>query len=603
MLEWLRQRSLGATGQFPPIPACQGRYPPARGTTSGPENCVGDTKIAWVTRMKDDTKPDAHYAAGLSRDGLVPLEAILCTEELTRRPPREPDYQTEHRALARLVQALADSPSTILQTLADTLLDVFKADSAGLSLLTEDGKSFYWPAIAGGWKPHLGGGTPRDFGPCGDVLDRNMPLLFTRWERRYPYLLQATPLAEEGLLVPFYVGGKAVGTIWAIAHTDQRRFDAEDLRQLESLGRFASAAYQTVHAEEGRRSAVNLMEEAIRARHAVESLNNSLRESEERYRILFERYRTLFELGPVAVFSCDAAGKIQMFNRRALELWGREPSPARRFSGAHSLLDADGSTLAPEQSPVAKVLNGTPEIRAEELILERPDGSRLTVLANVRPLKNDRGEIIGAIEGFYDITERKQAEARQQLLIDELNHRVKNTLATVQSIAAHTLTDAAGAEAQKHFDDRLIALSRTHDVLARASWERASIRELLDQELEPFRSRSPFLLEGPEIDLRPKAALALGLAFHELATNAAKYGALSVPAGRLRVKWQRLTAAPPGGLRLQWAEARGPAVKKPACRGFGLSVIERGLALELGGKVALDFKTSGVVCLMEIPRC
>jgi PAS domain S-box-containing protein len=549
--------------------------------------------------MTDYVKPDTHYVAGLAESSLVPLETILCTDELARRPARAPDYEAENRALAKLVQALADSPASILQTLADTLLDVFKADSAGLSLLTEDGKSFYWPAIAGDWRPHLGGGTPRDFGPCGDVLDRSTPLLFSRWERRYPYLLQATPLAEEGLLVPFYVGGKAAGTIWAIAHTDRRRFDAEDLRQLESLGRFASAAYQAVqlqHAEEGRRDAVNLMEEAIRARHAVEGLNISLRDSEE-------RYRTLFELGPVAVFSCDAHGKIQMFNRHALELWGQEPNATQRLSGAYKLLDRDGRTLPPEQWPVAKVLNGTPEVRAAELILERPDGSRLTVLANVRPLKNDRGEIIGAITSYYDITERKQAETRQQLLIDELNHRVKNTLATVQSIAAHSLTGAADAAARRRFDDRLIALSRTHDVLARASWEGASLRELLTQELEPFRSRSPFLLDGPDVALRPKAALALGLAFHELATNAAKYGALSAPTGYLRVSWQLLNPSPSRGLRLEWAEAGGPAVKKPPRRGFGLSVIERGLALELGGKVTLDFRPSGVICSMEIASC
>src|SRR4029450_12046629 len=121
-----------------------------------------------------------------------------------------------------------------------------KADRAGLSLLTKDEKRFSWPAIAGAWQPHIGGGTPRDFGPGGDVLDRDVPMLFTHWERRYPYLRPATPLAEEGLLVPFHVHGKAVGTIWAIAHTERRKFDAEDLRLLESLGRVPSARHTNV---------------------------------------------------------------------------------------------------------------------------------------------------------------------------------------------------------------------------------------------------------------------------------------------------------------------------------------------------------------------
>src|SRR6516164_8951837 len=173
------------------------------------------------------------------------LESILCTEELLNRPSRPPDHKVENFALVALTSALADSPQTILQTLADKVLEVLQADSAGLSLLTKDEKRFYWAAIAGAWGPHIGGGTPRDFGPCGDVLDHNRSMLFTHWERRYPYLSVAMPLADEGLLVPFYVNGKAVGTIWAIAHDEHRKFDREDLRLLESMGRFASAAYQT----------------------------------------------------------------------------------------------------------------------------------------------------------------------------------------------------------------------------------------------------------------------------------------------------------------------------------------------------------------------
>jgi signal transduction histidine kinase len=183
--------------------------------------------------------------------GAAPLESILCTEELRNRPSRSPNHEKENSALVALCGALADSPRTILQTLADQVLDVLGADSAGLSLLTKDTTKFYWAAIAGAWRPHIGGGTPRDFGPCGDVLDHNRPMLFSHWERRYPYLRVATPLADEGLLVPFYVNGKSVGTIWAIAHNNLRKFDDEDLRLLESMGRFASAAYQVVDSIEG----------------------------------------------------------------------------------------------------------------------------------------------------------------------------------------------------------------------------------------------------------------------------------------------------------------------------------------------------------------
>jgi len=203
---------------------------------------------------KDDPIPQFRNSAPL--DCSIPeasLESILCTEELQRRPSRPPDYEKENRALVALMAALADSPSSIFQTLAETILDITQCDSAGLSLLTRDGKTpdgcgkrFYWPAIAGMWNPHVGGGTPRNFGPCGDVLDQNRTLLFRHFERRYPYLVPVSPAAEECLLVPFYVAGEAVGTIWGIMHNDRRKFDAEDDRVMASLGKFASSAYQAV---------------------------------------------------------------------------------------------------------------------------------------------------------------------------------------------------------------------------------------------------------------------------------------------------------------------------------------------------------------------
>jgi len=157
--------------------------------------------------------------------------------------------------------------------------------------MTNDESSFFWPAIAGIWRPHIGKGTPRHFGPCGDVLDRGTPLLFTRFERRYGYFQSFAPPAEECLLVPFRVHGKAVGMVWAMMHDvpraehrKGRKFDAEDLRQLESLARFASVAYQSMEflgAVEQRHAALNLMEDAVQ-------MQDALRISEVRYRRLFE---------------------------------------------------------------------------------------------------------------------------------------------------------------------------------------------------------------------------------------------------------------------------------------------------------------------------
>jgi two-component sensor histidine kinase len=173
---------------------------------------------------------------------------MLSTAELRRRPSRAPDYEAENRALLTLAQEMAVSPEGILQKLADIALSLCHAHSAGLSLL-EDGdlkRRFHWRAIAGQWSPHVNGGTPREFGPCGTVLDRNVAMICSHPERDFPYWADVKPVLEEGLLIPFYIKGEALGTIWVVAHDESRRFDSEDLRVMTNLGTFAAAAYQTM---------------------------------------------------------------------------------------------------------------------------------------------------------------------------------------------------------------------------------------------------------------------------------------------------------------------------------------------------------------------
>ncbi len=221
------------------------------------------------------------------------LESVLSTGELSARPSRPPDYETENRALLAIAQNMADSPRTALQKLAEVALEICGAGSAGVSLLSEESGDFYWPAIAGAWKPHIGGGTPRDFGPCGVVLDRNAVQLFTHPERYYPYLIPVSPPIAEALLTPFYVGGKAFGTVWVIAHDEARHFDAEDLRLIESLGRFAAAAWAlraALDAQKQQSASMRDMNEAllvssVRQHELTDQAQKgeaALRESEER---------------------------------------------------------------------------------------------------------------------------------------------------------------------------------------------------------------------------------------------------------------------------------------------------------------------------------
>ena len=183
----------------------------------------------------------------------VPLESVLCTEQLKLRRSRPPDYRAENEALRELAVELTRSPRTILQRLVDLALELCRGHSAGMSLLevgdpgqlSPRGDHFRWHAVSGQWAPLIWNTTTRrDHGPCGTVLDRNCTLLFTHAHRHYQQFAGVRPLLIEGLLVPFHVEGQAVGTVWVVAHDESRKFDAEDQRILESLATFAAAAYQ-----------------------------------------------------------------------------------------------------------------------------------------------------------------------------------------------------------------------------------------------------------------------------------------------------------------------------------------------------------------------
>ena len=197
-----------------------------------------------------------------------------------------------------------------------------------------------------------------------------------------------------------------------------------------------------------------------------------------------------------------------------------------------------------------------------------------------------------------DITERRRAEERQRLMLNELNHRVKNTLAAVQSIAFQTLRSArTPAEFKEAFEARLLALSETHNLLTRENWEGASLRAVITSELDALGGEERASLTGPDIHLSPKAAVAMGMAIHELATNAVKYGALSAPRGVLSIEWRVRRSC----LELEWRESDGPPVSPPLHRGFGSRLLEKGLAAELGGRVKLVYREQGVACSMRLP--
>ncbi|MFT4933678.1 MAG: PAS domain S-box-containing protein [Pseudoalteromonas distincta] len=225
---------------------------------------------------------------------------------------------------------------------------------------------------------------------------------------------------------------------------------------------------------------------------------------------------------------------------------------------------------------------------------EYPDGRVVWLDVRGNPVNE------GLAVFFRDITERKLAEEHLRLMVHELNHRVKNSLATVQAIAAQTLRGGGvSPQVRESLTSRLLALAQAHDVLTDARWSGARLEEIAAQAAEPYGA-DRFHIDGPPVILPPRTAIAMALAFHELATNAAKYGALSNAAGQVDLSWTVSEQSDPRRLALTWRETGGPPVTPPTRRGFGTRLIQRGLAAEFVGEVRMDFQASGLVCQVDV---
>ncbi|MCJ8521709.1 sensor histidine kinase, partial [Pseudorhizobium tarimense] len=325
----------------------------------------------------------------------------------------------------------------------------------------------------------------------------------------------------------------------------------------------------------------------------AKQMEDQIRESEQ-------HLRDLLEALPAAVYTTDAAGHITFFNQAAVEMSGRTPEVGDKWCVTWRLYNPDGSPLPHDQCPMAVALKEDRPIRGTEAIAERPDGTRIPFIPYPTPLHDGDGKLVGAINMLVDITERKQAENRQKVLIDELNHRVKNTLATVQSLAGQTARHADGLEDfTQRFEARLLALSRAHDLLTTRHWEGASMDVLVSEVLTAMTGNAAQQIEvgGPEVDLDARTTLSVTMALNELATNAMKYGALSSEAGRLSVTW-RLEEEPDlrPRLLLEWRERDGPPVTPPTRRGIGSRLMERAIERDLGGQLDLAFEPPGVEC-------
>lgn len=307
----------------------------------------------------------------------------------------------------------------------------------------------------------------------------------------------------------------------------------------------------------------------------------SLRDSED-------HYRHTVELNPQVTWTALPDGQLNHVSNR-WNIWTGTSGLGGSWQDAIHPDDVERS-LAAWGASVA-----TGEVYDIEHRVRMREGDYRWARSRAWPRRGTEGEILLWYGSTEDIHERKAAEEHQRLLINELNHRVKNTLASVQAIAFQTLKgDLPLADARARFEARLMALSSAHNLLTEENWGGAALERVLDGATEHL-GRTRFDMAGPAIRLSPRAALAIAMAVHELGTNAAKYGALSVEGGRVRIAW----AIEDERLRLAWEESGGPPVSPPSRQGFGSRLIERGLEMDLGGRASLRFEPAGLRCEIE----
>ncbi len=323
---------------------------------------------------------------------------------------------------------------------------------------------------------------------------------------------------------------------------------------------------------------------------ALERSQHELREHEQRLAATYDH-------AAIGISEVDAEGRFIRVNEAIAAITGFDKETltrSRLFTHTHPA-DAD-----PDREAFRKQVVGDLDFYSIEKRFIRKDGRVIWMAVRSSPVRDATGHFLYAVRVVQDITERKAGEERQKLLIDELNHRVKNTLATVQSLASQSARGRPSPEDfRERFEGRLIALSKAHDQLTRRHWANADLRDLLRASLAPHMTpgHEHVRLVGEDTTLRPRAALTLAMAFHELTTNAAKYGALSLPSGNIDIAW-RVEA---GRLRIEWRERGGPPVSRPKRRGFGTRMIEGSVAAELHGSATLAYEPGGLCASIDIP--
>lgn len=345
---------------------------------------------------------------------------------------------------------------------------------------------------------------------------------------------------------------------------------------------------------------------ALRGRAKQYHLRDQMREREQLLALSErneQRLSAVLNNTRMAVFFVDDRQHCTFMNAAAENLTGYSLVEMQERS-LHDTLHhtyRDGRPYPQHECPIDRAFPENNRTEGEEVFVHK-DGHFYPVAFTASPIRQEN-VVVGTVIEVHDITKRKADTERLHMLMNELNHRVKNTLATVQSIFVQTLRgETISDDARERVISRVMALSRSHDLLTERSWVSASLREVAYRALAPFGATEDatgrLSITGAEFELHPKPALAIAMGLHELATNAVKYGALNVEGGSIDLSWELI---PGDFLQLKWVERGGPSVEEPASIGFGRRLIERGLAYELGGEARISFHQDGVICEINIP--
>jgi PAS domain S-box-containing protein len=317
----------------------------------------------------------------------------------------------------------------------------------------------------------------------------------------------------------------------------------------------------------------------------------ALRESEQRSRWL----AAIVESSHDAIISRDLDGIITSWNKGAERIFGHL---------AEEVIGKPITILIPpdrhdEESAMLERIRRGERVEHYETVRQCKHGRLIDISLTVSPIRNIHGKVIGASKIARDITERKRSEAQIAILAREAEHRAKNVLATVQATVHLSRSDTPGG-LKRAIEGRIQALANVHRLFVESRWTGADLRSLVTQELSPYcrEGDGQARIEGPHLTVEPDAAQALAVTLHELATNAAKYGALSVPDGYVHVEWSR---AADGRVVLRWTEANGPAIIPPTYQGFGTRVMESMITGQLGGQIRFAWRAQGLACEITVP--